>query len=426
MARKREKRSQEPRKQPPPRSTRRGKQSDPKPTPPVPPQQRLHEDEPSMFLRFATALKILLGRSIDDRAIARGLQLLQEYLLQFREMYGEKAMRPNHHWVVHQPDQIRDYGPVYGFWLFLIECLNKTLKNYNTNHHGAGQMEITLVRSFGREKRVQSLVSAAAGVQSSSDAEKIIARKMLSKSGEDCGTVESQAAASHLEGQMRLDALDDAVESRVHITVGTPISKLSQSLSTLALKYLHGYYNSGGQARVYYSTSRHIPPGARLLSPSAIFYKYALLDGRRVVPLTRTQRRTAGSSIVRVLLDGRALGGEVLSLFCHSQPGINNDTLWAEMRWMKRVYAVPTREDLWVQFPELQIECWELGKYYSHEEHDAPPPFIPFSAVQCQISRGQCLSSEPAVWMTTTMDRDATSLAISDTAVGQNHPVDNV
>ena len=30
-------------------------------------------------------------------------------------------MKPNHHWALHLPDQLRDFGPVYGFWTFLGE-----------------------------------------------------------------------------------------------------------------------------------------------------------------------------------------------------------------------------------------------------------------------------------------------------------------
>ncbi|KZT27119.1 hypothetical protein NEOLEDRAFT_1032080, partial [Neolentinus lepideus HHB14362 ss-1] len=74
------------------------------------------------------------------------------------QLYGEKAMKPNHHWVVHLPDQVRDYGAVYNYWLFLVERLNKTLKNYNTNHRGGGELEVTLMRTFQRESRVRALV----------------------------------------------------------------------------------------------------------------------------------------------------------------------------------------------------------------------------------------------------------------------------
>ncbi|EPQ57917.1 hypothetical protein GLOTRDRAFT_91486 [Gloeophyllum trabeum ATCC 11539] len=164
---------------------------DPMPAPPDTPEKRMHKEEPLLFLRFATAIKILLGRPIDDRAIVRGLTLLRDYLLQYRELYGEKAMKLNHHWVVHLPDQIRDYGAVYNFWLFLVERLNKTLKNYNTNHHGGGELEVTLMRTFQRESRVRALASQLSKDSSLHMAECALGERVMAKPGEDRGTVEA-------------------------------------------------------------------------------------------------------------------------------------------------------------------------------------------------------------------------------------------
>ncbi|KAJ7782582.1 hypothetical protein DFH07DRAFT_864942 [Mycena maculata] len=93
------------------------KRSDP-PSMPKKPIRR----EDTNFLRFATALKILL--------------------------YGMAEMKPNHHWCVHIPDQVRDYGPLYSFWAFLMERLNKVLKNLNSNNWAGGLLEVSMVREF--------------------------------------------------------------------------------------------------------------------------------------------------------------------------------------------------------------------------------------------------------------------------------------
>lgn len=60
--------------------------SDPQPLPPTldPPSPRMHEDEPCLFLHLATALKILLSRTIDAGAIPHGMRHLQTYLLMYR------------------------------------------------------------------------------------------------------------------------------------------------------------------------------------------------------------------------------------------------------------------------------------------------------------------------------------------------------
>jgi hypothetical protein len=68
-------------------------------------------------------------------------------------------MKPNHHYAVHMPQQLRNFGPVYKFWTFLTEHLNKILKSYGSNFWGGGQLEISMMRSFNREVCVHNLVS---------------------------------------------------------------------------------------------------------------------------------------------------------------------------------------------------------------------------------------------------------------------------
>jgi hypothetical protein len=68
---------------------RRGKTAipqDSKPVPPVPPQCRMHANEVSLFLSLATALKLYLGRQINEDNIVRASSLLQEYLLVYRRV----------------------------------------------------------------------------------------------------------------------------------------------------------------------------------------------------------------------------------------------------------------------------------------------------------------------------------------------------
>lgn len=58
-------------------------------SPPEPPKSvpiRLHDGEPQLFLHLATALKVLLTRTIDDPAIERGSSLLRDYLRRYREV----------------------------------------------------------------------------------------------------------------------------------------------------------------------------------------------------------------------------------------------------------------------------------------------------------------------------------------------------
>lgn len=68
-------------------------------------------------------------------------------------------MTPNMHWCVHIPDQILDYGPVYGIWCFLGERLNKLLKNYNVPNWNGGRLELSMMRALHRDCRIIRIVS---------------------------------------------------------------------------------------------------------------------------------------------------------------------------------------------------------------------------------------------------------------------------
>lgn len=122
-----------------------------------------------------------------------------------------------------------------------------------------------------------------------------------------------------------------------------------KKLSDDARVSLYRSYNTG-EKRVYYPVERNAPPNAYRLTPYATFYKYALLDGRRITPISQSHRLTVGSSIVKVNCSGVDYAGEVLNIFHHSQPGTSldeNAVLLAEIRWMEEVDLSPTSDDPW-------------------------------------------------------------------------------
>ncbi|KAJ7193721.1 hypothetical protein GGX14DRAFT_378758, partial [Mycena pura] len=101
------------------------------PKPPIKPTPRMQDGEDENFLRFSAFL---------------------------RTFYGRESMKPNHHWAVHIPDQVLDYGPLNGFWAFLTERLNKILKNLNSNNWTGGRLEVSMMREFHRSTRITSVV----------------------------------------------------------------------------------------------------------------------------------------------------------------------------------------------------------------------------------------------------------------------------
>ncbi|KAJ7816555.1 hypothetical protein B0H13DRAFT_2380349 [Mycena leptocephala] len=102
---------------------------------------RMFPDDPDLLLKLAACCKILLAGTIDLNALPRAQQLLEDYLAGFLKNHPD-LVKPNFHYITHIFRTIRDFGPVYGFWTFLFERLNKLLKSYDTNNHGNGELEL--------------------------------------------------------------------------------------------------------------------------------------------------------------------------------------------------------------------------------------------------------------------------------------------
>ncbi|KAJ7036197.1 hypothetical protein C8F04DRAFT_1036865 [Mycena alexandri] len=129
---------------------RKGPADQPKPI-------RMLENDPDLLLKFSACCKIILGRTIDLQSLPRAQQLLEDYLAGFLENHPE-LVKPNFHYITHIFRIIRDFGPVYGFWTFLFERLNKLLKSYETNNHGDGELEVTFFREFHRDANLREVV----------------------------------------------------------------------------------------------------------------------------------------------------------------------------------------------------------------------------------------------------------------------------
>ena len=60
--------------------------------------------------------------------------LLLQFCKRFEARYGKEAVTPNMHMQCHLADCVRDFGPIYGFWLFSFERYNGVLGKYPTNN----------------------------------------------------------------------------------------------------------------------------------------------------------------------------------------------------------------------------------------------------------------------------------------------------
>ncbi|KAJ6572666.1 hypothetical protein B0H10DRAFT_2444291 [Mycena sp. CBHHK59/15] len=382
-----------------------GSKNSTEPKAPTRPRPRMQEGEDENFLRFSAFLKIVVGNSIRTDTLPTVRKLLRDYLLKFSEFYGTNNMKPNHHWAVHIPDQVVQYGPLNGFWAFLTERLNKILKNLNSNNWTGGRLEVSMMREFHRSTRITSVLSQIATETSTrttspSHSEHKLVQLILGSTdnAEAIGTVQDAAHAETRDG------------SRV---VAGSVAKADVRLGEedILRRGLFAYYNESGP-KVHFAGDP--TPGMTMLSPFVDFYEFALLDGKRITPTTRSRRNTAGSSIIQARYDNEAYAGEVRHLIRHHQPGISdtNKSILAHISWMKRSNLTPLHDGKfpWDNYPQLGVETWEYNTYADPTDEYFPPIVMPLDKIHCQIARGKISHTEPPLWMTMTMDRFPTSL----------------
>ena len=78
--------------------------------------------------------------------------LLNEFCLMFENLYGKEHCNINLHLHGHSHECLKDYGPVYSFWLFAFERLNGVLGSFHTNCH---DLSLQIMRRFIRTKEFQ-------------------------------------------------------------------------------------------------------------------------------------------------------------------------------------------------------------------------------------------------------------------------------
>jgi hypothetical protein len=84
-----------------------------------------------------------------------------------------------------------------------------------------------------------------------------------------------------------------------------------------------------------------------MLTPHAYFLNFALLDGRRITPTTRSRRNSAGSSLIQIRYKELPFAGEIRRIIRHRQPGVDGSAniLLVSIVWMKMSKETPLDED---------------------------------------------------------------------------------
>ena len=107
------------------------------------------------------------------------------------------------------------------------------------------------------------------------------------------------------------------------------------------------HYNSGRVLCVHHLLTRQPPQGSWQFSSQRRYFEYALLDGHWITSASHTQWSNAGSSIIVVIWNGGRFAGIIESIFHHDQWNILNDTIWAEICWMKHSDLCPIKGNPW-------------------------------------------------------------------------------
>ncbi|KAJ7712854.1 hypothetical protein B0H16DRAFT_1811810 [Mycena metata] len=343
---------------------------------PDPKPIRMFKNDPDLLLKLATCCKILLAGTIDVATLPRAQQLLEDYLAGFLANHPD-LVKPNFHYITHIFKIIRDFGPVYGFWTFLFERLNKLLKSYDTNNHGDGELELTFFREFHRDANLREVLSQLAqreGREGLTPEEQCVAanaRLILATDGDVRGTLAS----------MTTEVEDLCVDLDTKFSLGLAVHR---DLPPYLQRSILEYYNST------YPTTPIIARAAEIgsntphffLHGSVTVHSYFILDGRRIA--SSTSMTDAASSLVQMDAGGTRYVGQIYNILTHHQPGLERPQWLLDIRWMRRCLDVDMSP--WQPYPELEVFAWDHGKFL-RDGDIGPGRIVPISAVLSQACR---------------------------------------
>ncbi len=94
---------------------------------------------------FVVACRLLCSRVITEEDITLADLLLLRFCRSFERLYECEIVTPNMKWHGHLKECLKDYGPVYSFWLFSFERYNRILGSLPSNKR---TIEKQLMRRF--------------------------------------------------------------------------------------------------------------------------------------------------------------------------------------------------------------------------------------------------------------------------------------
>ncbi|OAD67065.1 hypothetical protein PHYBLDRAFT_166755 [Phycomyces blakesleeanus NRRL 1555(-)] len=118
----------------------------------------LAKDRFENWINFVDACRLLIKPTITFDEVNTAHQFLQTFCTRCDELYNAEILTCNMHLHLHLRDTIRDFGPVYGYWLFGFERFNGLLKNLKTNRKIG--FEETFMKKFIEDVHKDDLVNS--------------------------------------------------------------------------------------------------------------------------------------------------------------------------------------------------------------------------------------------------------------------------
>ncbi|KAG1439495.1 hypothetical protein G6F56_012276 [Rhizopus delemar] len=107
---------------------------------------RLPIEHKENWAMFVQACQILCAPSITLSDATHAHNLLKQFAIGVALHYGPEAVTPNMHLHLHLLEAIRDFGPIYSFWVYAFERLNGDIKKMTVNYKSS--FEVTYMRKF--------------------------------------------------------------------------------------------------------------------------------------------------------------------------------------------------------------------------------------------------------------------------------------
>ncbi|KAE8539334.1 hypothetical protein D1P53_004433 [Cryptococcus gattii VGV] len=204
----------------------------------------LPDNELKTLLKLFAAIRYMFTNNMSDTRLDTLEKLIQDFINLSFKLHPEVAQAvTNFHVFKHIPDDIRRFGPVYGYWLFPHERVNKVLKSINTNGPSQNQEQVEQMRGFLRKRQAERIISDIldpeyASSQTEREVQIVLEECLLSK---DPGTHKDKADQD-LEVMLPGDGLSSKYAFRA---IGRPgvLPPFLLSDLRLTLRRLSAYFN---------------------------------------------------------------------------------------------------------------------------------------------------------------------------------------